>query len=89
MIVDWLVEVGSGAAQWLLLLIPSLPLDALTSGATVLADLATTVSSLGVWVDWFALSAQVALVLGLYFTFLALRILRALLGHIPFIGGNG
>ncbi len=89
MIVDWLITVGSGAGQWLLLLIPSLPLDALLSGTALLADLATTVASLGVWVDWFALAAQVTLVMGLYFTFLALRILRALLGHIPLVGGNG
>lgn len=89
MILDWLITIGAGAAQWLLLLLPSLPLDALMNGSAILADLGGTVASLGVWVDWFALAAQVTLVLGLYFTFLGLRILRALLGHIPFVGGNG
>lgn len=89
MITEWLIEVGAGLAQWFLLLLPSLPFEAVVSGIGVMAELGFTVASLGVWVDWFALSAQVAIVVGLYFTFLAVRIGRAMLGHFPLIGGNG
>jgi hypothetical protein len=88
-IVEWLLQFGTGLGQWFLLLLPSFPADTLASGALVLADLGRMVASLGVWVDWFALAAQVTFVLGLYFTALSFRTLRAILGHVPIIGGNG
>jgi hypothetical protein len=88
-ITEFLLSAGAGFAGWILQLLPSVPDGALIDAEGNVAGLASLVSSMSVWVNWAGLAAQITFVLGLYFTFLAIRIVRAIIGHVPFIGGNG
>lgn len=89
MIVEWIITLAGGFVNWIVDLLPELSTEAVTTASTTIAPLGTLVGSMGVWVNWVGVAAQVALVGSLYFTFLAARILRALIGHIPLVGGNG
>lgn len=87
MITEWLVGMGGEFGAWVLSILPGIPLiDGWVGGATALGAFA---GSLGVWVDWFGISLLVVQVMTLYFLSLAVRILRAVIGHVPMIGGNG
>lgn len=89
MITEWLLSIGAGFVNWIMGLFPPLDATAAEAAATTIAPLGTLVGSLGVWVNWAALAFQVTTIMGIYFTMLAIRVLRALVGHIPLIGGNG
>lgn len=89
MIFEWLLLAVQDIVGWWLTMLPDA--DVLGDGLFVdnLLGLVNLVGSMGVWVNWSLVAAQVSLVLGIYFTALTLRCLRALIGHIPQIGGNG
>lgn len=89
MVTELLLAVAQLIATWVQGLFPPLPTDNLLDGLVQLATIGQYVGSLSVWVNWLALAAQVAFVLGTYFTFLGVRIARALIGHVPLFGGNG
>lgn len=89
MIPEFLINIGMGLAAFVVALFPPIPFDSLMSASSALNGLGQHVASLSAWVNWLALAGQITIVMGLYFTFLAVRILRALLGHVPFFGGNG
>lgn len=89
MITEWLFGIGSGFVSWVVDLMPQLDADVVGGASNTIAPLGALVGSMGVWVNWAAMAAQVALVGSLWFTFLAVRVVRALIGHIPLVGGNG
>jgi len=89
MIVEWILSIGAGIAEWALTLFPKFEPNQVANAAGQVANIGTVVGGMSPWVNWFALGGQVFIVVGLYLTFLTFRILRALLGHIPGIGGNG
>lgn len=87
MITEWLVSLGSGFGDWILSILPGIPLiDGFVGGAAALGGFA---GSLGVWVNWVGVGLLVLQVLTLYFVSFGVRIVRAIIGHLPVIGGNG
>lgn len=89
MIIEWLVQAGSTLITWVIQLFPQIPAQQIIDTQGNFTGLGSIVGSMSVWVNWVALAAQISFVLGLYFTFLTFRIVRALIGHVPMIGGNG
>lgn len=89
MIVEWLIGIASNIVTWL-------SEDVLTwEGAQprdVWGDIEGMVAqfaSIGVWIDWAAVSAAVALAIGVWLVCLTIKAIRALLAHIPQFGGAG
>lgn len=89
MIIEWVVQAGTTVMNWIIQLFPGVPAQQIIDAQGNFTGLGSIVGSMSVWVNWLALGAQISVVMGLYFTFLALRIVRALIGHLPLIGGNG
>lgn len=89
MITEWFLSLGYGVTTWFASLFPSFEPGQIINASGDVAGLATMVGSMSVWVNWAAIAFQVAAVGSFYFTFLAVRIFRALLGHLPLVGGNG
>ena len=89
MITDWLLDVAVNIVTWFLGLIPPLDLDpSLTSGEAfqVLADL---VEGFGVWVSWPVLVVCVGAVAGTWVIGVGAKGIRALIAHVPQVGGSG
>lgn len=89
MITEWLVSIGTSVAVWFVGLFPELPEDTMDGATLGISTLAGLVGSMSVWVNWLAVIAQVTLVMGFYFAFLAVKVLRQLFAHVPFFGGSG
>jgi hypothetical protein len=70
-----------------------IPPDPMASVAFSMDDLITPLStglaSLGAWVPWQPLVICSPLVFGVYSASMLVRAARAVIGHLPFIGGNG
>jgi hypothetical protein len=47
------------------------------------------VASIGVWIDWAAIFTAAALAIGVWLACLGIKALRALIAHIPQVGGAG
>jgi hypothetical protein len=88
-ITEWFLSLAEGVINWFVTIIPPLPAVAVDDASTSLGELGSLVGSMSVWVNWIGVGAQVSVVMTLYFTFLAVKILRALFAHVPFFGGNG
>ena len=91
MITDWFISLAAGMASFFISFIPGG--NAVDQGIVHAGDGLTNIfalmGSLGTWVDWFSLSAAITAVMGLYFLTLVVRVIRAVIGHVPAIGGNG
>lgn len=87
MITEWILLIGSDFGDWILSILPGIPvIDGYIGGAAALGGL---VGSLSVWVNFPAVALLVGQVLVVYLATFVVRIIRAILGHVPFIGGNG
>lgn len=89
MIVEWLMSIGGGFAEWLASIVPAIPNDFLAGMVGTAAVLGGFAGSLSVWVNWVLVGWLVVQVMTMYFVLFAVRIVRAVVGHIPLIGGNG
>lgn len=89
MITEFIVGAGNTVALWVLGIFPPMNTDAIISASTALSTIGTYMGSMSVWVNWLLIATQVGLVLGLWLTFLVLKIIRQLLAHVPFFGGSG
>jgi len=88
-ITEWLMTMGGGFGQWLVGIIPAIPSDMIVGYLASAAALGGFTGSLTVWVNWAAIALMVGQVLALYFVTFLVRIIRAILGHVPLVGGNG
>lgn len=89
MITEWLFQVGNTVSVWVLGLFPTLPDESIHAAVDPLMMVGAYIGSMSTWVNWGLVAGQVTVVLSTYFLFLTVKILRALLGYLPFIGGNG
>lgn len=89
MIIEFIMQAAYNVATWFIGLFPVWEPNQVANAAGQVQGLAQVVGGMSPWVNWLALAGQVVFVLGLYFAFLSLRILRALIGHVPLVGGNG
>lgn len=89
MIIEFLYGIGNFISVWVLGWLPHIPDEAAFAMSQPLYAIGSYMGSLRSWVNWPLVATQVGLVLGLYFTFMALKIVRALISHVPFFGGSG
>lgn len=89
MITEWLISLGVDTGGWLLTLLPALPSDFLEGAVGTTVALGGFVGTMGVWVNWVLVSWLVAESFAVYLLMMTVRIIRALIGHVPFVGGNG
>lgn len=89
MIIEFLYQVGNTVAMWVIGFLPHIPDEQALAASQPLLMIGAYMGSLNSWVNWPLVAAQVVVVTGLYFTFMALKIVRALISHVPFFGGSG
>lgn len=89
-----ITEFFIGLAAWVVGWIAGLfgewtPPAELTQATSGLNDLMGTFASLGVWVSWPVLGACIAAAVGVWAAVLIVKLIRAVLAHIPAFGGSG
>lgn len=90
MIVEWLVQVGAGFAQWIVSLFPSLVLPSdLVHLDTSIKSLLALGAGTGVFVDWSYIGLVAGIPLAVWGAGVLVKAIRTLIAHIPFIGGRG
>jgi hypothetical protein len=89
-IVEALFGLAMGIVNAVFGIIPSDPVASVVFKVDdIVTPLIDGLSSLGAWVPWQAVVICTPVVLSFYLGSFLLRVLRAVVGHIPFIGGNG
>lgn len=90
MITEWLIAVGSGFAKFIVTLFPTLSLP---SGLVNVDDSVRGVIEMaagtGVFVDWTYIGLVAGIPLAIWAGGLLLKGTRALIAHLPFVGGRG
>lgn len=91
MIVEAFLFLGVEFTSWLLTLLPNWTDEAgvIITASNGLASIIAGVASLSVWIPWGHIAYAAGLVFLAYFSMLVLRLARVLMGHVPFVGGNG
>ena len=89
MIIEWLVTLAVNIVTWLseevLTWEGIQPVDIWGHVEGMVAQFA----SIGVWIDWPAVSTAVGLAIGVWLVCLGIKAIRALIAHIPQFGGSG
>jgi hypothetical protein len=91
-ILEWVIGIAELVASWFLGIIPSFAdgqLEVVVSATNIVTPFIVGIYQLGAWLPWAQLAIMMPLVLTTYTVSLFARALRAVLGHIPLIGGNG
>lgn len=90
MIVEWLIYISTGFAEWVGGLFPTLDipgelvnLDDSVNGLFLYGE------GMGAFVPWGVVGSLAAIPLLIWVGGLTIKALRAMLAHIPFIGGRG
>lgn len=92
MIVDWFIDI---ALEWIIGMIGFWPEPepgfeaAIVSATSGIQPVVSGLYSLGVWIPWGTALMCLGVVSAFYFGAFLLRIFRALISHVPFIGGGG
>lgn len=90
MISEWFLNLAAGFVQWLAGLFGEwTPPEQLTDMAGSAGYLVGQFASLGVWVEWPVLIGCVAVSVGVWAVVVGIKLLRAVVAHIPAIGGSG
>lgn len=90
MITDFFINLGTVVFGWFLSIIPQFDDSGIIVNAqNIVTPFAAGIAALGAWLPWAPLVVLMNLMPGVYLVSLFARFLRALLGHIPAIGGNG
>ncbi len=90
MIVEWIVSVGAAIASWVATLFPVLDIPpSLTTLDDSMSGIFAMGTGLGAWIDWPTVGTLMAVPLIVWVAGLTIRGIRALLAHLPFIGGRG
>lgn len=89
MIVEWIMSIGAAVAEWLITGLPAAEVNWVISADNLLAPFFAGAFSLGAWLPWGTLQVVMPIVFSTYVLSLFARALRAVIGHLPMIGGNG
>lgn len=91
MITEWLLGLGQTVVTWFASLFPpadEMP-DFLRDLDSTISGLLSNLSGIGAWVDWAYIIVIVLAVAGLWLVAFGIKVLRALIAHLPLIGGKG
>lgn len=88
MIVEWFLTLVEGIVDWI---VPMMSWGGAEPEAVWddLRGLASQFASMGVWVDWAAITIAVPLACGVWLACLVVKIARAVASYVPFVGGAG
>lgn len=90
MISEWFLSMASGFVTFIAGLFGEwTPPTQLTDATGALQAVMGTFVGLGVWVDWGVLGACVTASLAAWAVVVGIKLIRALLAHVPQIGGAG
>lgn len=90
MILEWLMRVGTGFASWVVSLFPSIDMpDAIVNLDSSIEDVLQLGAGAGVFIDWTYIGIVAGVPLAIWALGLLVKAIRALLAHIPFVGGKG
>jgi hypothetical protein len=93
LITTWFLQVVAGIWRWLMGLAPASAADPVAAITPTVQDIITPFASgiadLGVWIPWDNLTIALGVTAGFWGVSFFLRLARAVLGHLPIIGGNG
>lgn len=91
MISDWLMVFGTDFGLTFLTTMPSFPQwESLTiTAGNYLLPLAAGMASMGVWIPWGVIGICMGIIGPLYTAALVFKLARAVLAHVPLVGGNG
>lgn len=90
MILEWLLTIGTSVSGWIADLFPiwNVP-AALSSPQSAVASVMSNFVGLGSWVSWPILIGCVAAVLGTWLVMFTIKLIRAVIAHVPQFGGAG
>lgn len=90
MILEWLVKVAVGLWQWIADLFPDwdAPVE-LTDADGMIGQIFALGTGLEPWVNWSLIGVLGAIPLAVWVIGMTVKMVRVLLAHVPFIGGNG
>jgi hypothetical protein len=90
-IVQWFIQLAQGFASWVVSLFPVLDLpDGLVNVDSTINDLFSTWGAgMAPLADWPFVTACVAIPLAVWGSGLLVRAIRALIAHLPYVGGKG
>lgn len=90
MVIDWLLQLVQGFVGWVASLFPPVELpDWLTGMIGSVNDFLGTVDGLGGWFPWPVLATVLATLVTFYAVAFGIKLVRAILAHLPEIGGSG
>ena len=90
MVTEWIVNLATSFVQWLASLFPAWdPPSQLTGMTTAVNSILGTLSGFGVWVDFTTLNSCVLAAVGVWAVVLAIKLIRAVIAHVPQFGGAG
>lgn len=90
MIVDFFNSIGASFSIWIAGLFPAWDPPAwMTETPGKMHAILQDYQGLGVWIDWIALGICVSVVVGTFVVGSAIRLTRAVVAHIPMVGGGG
>jgi hypothetical protein len=89
-IIEWLIDIGVGIAEWASTLFPTLDLPAaLVNVDDGFNSVMAMGSGLGAFVDFPLIGLIAGVPITVWLGGLSVRAARALIAHLPFIGGRG
>lgn len=90
MITEWLISLSVGFVEWIASMLgPWEPPQELLDMVDGVTGILATFSSLGVWVNWVVLGGCVTVAVGVWVAVVGIKLIRAVLAHIPLFGGAG
>lgn len=90
MIVEWFMQMSGGFLDWLATLFPPVELPEWVEHPFDGVDaIVGVVVGAGTWVDFVVLGGVALAVLAVYVVGVGIRLVRAIIAHIPAIGGGG
>lgn len=90
MIVEWFLGLAGGFVEWLASLFgPWEPPAGLMGAVDGVASLLASMAGFGVWVDFGVLSMCVGISVASWLAVLGIKLVRAVLAHVPMFGGAG
>jgi len=90
MISEWFMSIAAVVLTFLADLFPEEAVPTwFTDFTSQLNQLAGSVSGLGVWVPWVVLNLVVGACITWWGIGFAIKLARVLIGHLPWVGGNG
>lgn len=90
MIAEWFLQLAAGFVGWLADLFgPWEPPDVLTDPDSGVKSLLEGMAGIGAWVDWGVLALCISVSLGVWAAVFGIKLVRAVLAHVPLVGGSG